>query len=502
MWMPQRITSQLKHAESRVQPLAYGVMILACVIAVVTHSVSLWHYVEFRADQVRDAYVYADMARGVWPTLGPTAIVGHFSIPPLYYYVVFPFTLLSLDPMVQVLPNALCSVLTVPLIMLVVYRFLPHIQRNYRLLLSALGGLWWACLFQSMYWSTREWNPSSVPFFLLLFIVLSDVVYTQRKRWADVLLWSAYGVLLAVIVSLHTITWFIMPAVWLVVCVLFALRTRRWWLPVIGSAVSFLALLPYWYGELQRDFANTRLMWSIVTASKDSSTSVLASIDHAVQSYFTLGDLVYFTEAHVAAFAALFLSVALLGSVYMHRGNARMAVTVYVIFFIYLYSAANFTEAFWVHYTFPIMYVPIVWTMVLLAAVPFRGFARFVAVGGLCAAIVASIATNATALQHYFESTTGTDRMMNTRDIAQALESVPMGSQICGKQSELDRYAYIDQFVSHRQLTFVSTCAAGYYAIFSEYPYHEDTPNPFAETGYTGTLVTRNTVYSVYQVTQ
>ena len=117
--------------------LAYTLMLLATALSMLNRLINLFRYTTFDIgpdpDQVRDAFVYMAMQAGQFPTLGPGASIGGYSLPPLYYYLVFPATLIGPDPRLQVLPNAVLSFLTTPLLIYLVYRLLVRLPLTRRL---------------------------------------------------------------------------------------------------------------------------------------------------------------------------------------------------------------------------------------------------------------------------------------------------------------------------------------------------------------------------------
>jgi hypothetical protein len=148
--------------------LAWVTITLALCVGFVTRFLFLYRYIDFRGDEVRDAYVYAAMRNAPWPALGAhigADFPGDFwHLPPLYYYIVFPFARLGFDPTFAALSSATFSFLTLPLLMFVLYRLLDGLSHTRRLACAALGGLWWSVMVNEVVLATRAWNPSPVIF--------------------------------------------------------------------------------------------------------------------------------------------------------------------------------------------------------------------------------------------------------------------------------------------------------------------------------------------------
>jgi hypothetical protein len=118
--------------------VAYSLMGLAIAIGILTRIISLFQYTTFdigpAPDQIRDAFVYMGMMEGDFPTLGQASSAGGYNLPPLYYYLVFPFVQLGANPALQVLPNGIFSFLAIPLFIVLVYELLENLPASKRLL--------------------------------------------------------------------------------------------------------------------------------------------------------------------------------------------------------------------------------------------------------------------------------------------------------------------------------------------------------------------------------
>ncbi|MBC1258877.1 hypothetical protein GNE54_26035, partial [Trichormus variabilis V5] len=160
--------------------LSYVMMFLSLIWGIYILSFVVINFSDYSGDQINDAYRIMATWDDKWPTLGsgPTAwsgLVGEFYLPPLYYYLVFPFTALTADLSAQAMPNALLTFCSIPLLTLTTYKLLENVERDKRLFLSALAGFWYICLFQNIVMSTGNsiaGNPVSIKFFLLCFVLL------------------------------------------------------------------------------------------------------------------------------------------------------------------------------------------------------------------------------------------------------------------------------------------------------------------------------------------
>lgn len=155
---------------------AYILVAFAIVFGFLSCIISVFSYTTFDIgpdpDQIRDAFVYMNMWHGKFPILGPAASIGGYQLPPLYYYLVFPFTILGADPVYQALANAVFSFLSILLLMYLVYQILENVERERRLLLAGLSGFWYSLIFAEIFIATFQWNPTPVPLFLIIFALL------------------------------------------------------------------------------------------------------------------------------------------------------------------------------------------------------------------------------------------------------------------------------------------------------------------------------------------
>ena len=77
-----------------------------------------------------------------------------FTIPPLYFYLIFPFTILGSNPSFLVLANGLFSFLAIPLLIYLVYQLLENVEFSKRILLASLAGFWYSTVYRD--WETLK----------------------------------------------------------------------------------------------------------------------------------------------------------------------------------------------------------------------------------------------------------------------------------------------------------------------------------------------------------
>ncbi|MEO0540698.1 MAG: hypothetical protein AAFZ80_07515, partial [Cyanobacteria bacterium P01_A01_bin.105] len=287
--------------------LPWGLLMAALLVGGITRLVSLLSYttVDIGAapDQIRDAFVYMGMRGGDFPLLGPSSSVGGYGLPPLYFYLVYPATWLGVSPGWQVLPNSIFSFLSIPLFGWFVYRLLGWAAEPRRRWIAGLASLWYSLLFGFIFISNFQWNPVPIPFFLLAFVLLYEYQFAdaqpaggngQRDRknsYKQLISWALYGVALAVLVSCHSTTLFVMPVVYFGSVVFYLVRRRRWLGPLVSALAAIVALAPYWYGEVLRGGANTKRILSVIRGADGESQSLgmLGRMGRMGQNFFELG---------------------------------------------------------------------------------------------------------------------------------------------------------------------------------------------------------------------
>ncbi|MGB7248985.1 MAG: hypothetical protein WBC73_08605 [Phormidesmis sp.] len=473
-------------------------ILLAMALGLITRIVAVFQYVTFDIgpdpDQIRDAFVVMGIWQGEWPTLGPVAYgagLGGFHILPLYYYLLFPFTLFGKTPAAQAFPNAFFSFLSIPIFIVLIYRLLEGVHASKRLFLSGLSGFWYSLLFGSIFISNFQWNPSSIPFFFMSFTLLCDIQIKNLADWkVQIPAWIGSGIILAILVSLHTSALFVMPVVYVIVSLNFIFKTfkkrginLRLALPGLGWLAAIVALTPYWIGESSSRFSNTKaILRTALSASgsapeSDEKTFFLFNIVerlgntalHALnvvrQAYFWNASVLYLVISLVAI--TLVVSVAF----FKFKGNQTIWLLWLSTWALLLLAAASLDPSDTVfYYRILVTAAPIALTAVALAYVELSGSRAIAYSSAIACFITLSCVNNLYYDAQFMAAKYGGDRVMNTQEIAQIMEQLPIGAKICDpriarKRSAINQYNYIDTYITHRQIEAVSECEVGSYVI-------------------------------------
>ncbi|MEM9903730.1 MAG: hypothetical protein AAF921_01725 [Cyanobacteria bacterium P01_D01_bin.44] len=478
-------------ADQRVLTMGYLLISLGILIGLSTRLLAVFQYVTFDIgpdpDQIRDAFAVMNMWRGDLPTLGPqVSTVGRHHILPLYYYLFFPFTLLGPNPIFQALPNALFSFLSIPLFIYLIYQLLERIEKSKRIFLSGLGGFWYSLLYGDIFISNFQWNPSSIPFFIMVLTLLFKLQMQGNFSFAiQALLWTVYGAILAIIVSLHSSTLFVMPVVFAVTSSIFiydAIKRKRKFLlvsfPFVSILSALITLTPYWIGEIGRNFNNTKaILRTIFETSRQSDENILISIYTKISnlflSYIMIAQQAYFwnTSWLYLIISITFLSLVTGWGLFKFKGNRHIWLMWCSLWAVFLLAASNINPIETpFYYKLLLLFAPIVFTLSSLAYLDCSPTKKkiFSCLIGLF--IFLSVASNLFYDYRFMVSKYGPERLVNTADIIQIMNQLPARSTICDPRIERKRevnnqYNYIDTYITHKRISLLSECQPGNFVI-------------------------------------
>jgi hypothetical protein len=478
MKTPPIFTSQLR--------AGYVFILLAICIGLITRIIFVFQYVTFDIgpdpDQIRDAFTVMNIWQGHFPTLGPRASVGGHSILPLYYYLFFPFTILGANPEFQALPNAFFSFLSIPLLMYLIYSLLENERFSLRIFLSGLGGLWYSLLFGDIFISNFQWNPSSIPFFLMTFSLLYKLQLDRKYSFSIQILFSVlYGINFAILMSLHSSTLFILPVAFFILSSIYiyiALKRRRGipfsLLPFISLASTLIVLLPYWIGEIERNFQNTKaIAQTILTSSNQSNPNFLiylyGKIINLILNYVTLAQQAYFwnTSWIFLVVSVVFSLSILFWGVRAIKINQPIWLAWCSIWIVFLIASSNI-DALNIpfFYKISVIFLPIILTLFSLIHINKVNSSNWLLISLFGAFIALSTICNLQYDYRFMGSKYGNHRLMNTTDMTQILSKLTSGSTLCdpriGRKRRINNiYNYIDSYVTHNKIIVSEECHEG-----------------------------------------
>jgi hypothetical protein len=453
-------------------------------------------------DETANGYVYANMAKGLhallasgtlelgsWPTLGQAISIASrgrpFHVPPLYHYLVFFLGgFLGPHPTFYVLAETILSVLTGPLLSFLLYRMLSGIERDKRLLLSALAGLWHSVLFVNLFYASYGANFSQIPFFVFLFVLLFDRQMSREAvRPSQVLSWSAYGIVFALLISLHATALLVMPGIFAGCCLLFVYKHHRQPMSycMVGVAVLFaaLALAPYWAGEVSRQWANSRTILGFLSF-ESGPISVTTFLDRLLGSLLTsldLGRQVYVlgTPRALVVLSSGVMTAAVVLALTRFRGNRMILGQLVVIWGGFLAAAMCYRDprSILMHWKMLIVYCPVVCTITAMAYADYGRLGGKICVWLLGCFMVVSIWANMRYDTNFLYYKFAKERMFTVNDAVDVLKRLPEGTRVCPfwydwlSRVKFHPFKYIDRYIVQRGFTFVplGECGPGCYLV-------------------------------------
>ncbi len=468
--------------------LAFFLATSALVIGFLTRIIACFQYITYdigpAPDQIRDAFIYMNMWEGKLPTLGPGSSIGGYSLPPLYYYLVFPFTILGANLEFQVLPNALFSFLSIILLTYFLYQILAKLGTSLEnnLVLSALGGLWYSTFYGEIFINNFQWNPGPIIFFSLLFLLLYEFQYSSQnstyKSLNHKIAWIVYGIVLAILVSLHSTTLFIMPVVFFVSLVMFIYKKRNikkdWLLPLFSIISSLIVLFPYWQGEIPSKFANTKKIINTVLNSSGESGGLIEKLFSSLTAYLQLGQQAYFVSyasINIIISLIFFSIITYFGIKKVRNGNILLIFSI-LIFTLFLLASSSFTGSnFHYHYKLLILIIPIIFTVITLAQTKIdQDKKQLVLTSLIILSIIYSLFTNLYFDSKFWDAKYGKNRIMSTNDIVEIFNQLPEGQTICGvnlrgSRKKINTFNYIDKYITQKNFNLVTKCNSGDFLI-------------------------------------
>jgi len=453
--------------------IIFILLFLAISIGFFTRIYSVFQYDQFGGDQARDAFVYAKMRQGEWPLLGPGSSVGGYALPPLYYYLNFIVSFGSLDPAMQAFPNALFSFLSIPLLAYFILLLLNGFKSHRAWLVASFGALWWSLFFNDIVLNNLEWNPNSVPFFLLMLLVLIAKVSEPNLKLAKkIIIWSVLGLAVSILMSLHSSALFVVPAVFTIFVLIYLIKNRRIkssWFSLLSFVMIFIMHLSYLYGEFGRGFENTKNIISTVTQSSAGGYTFFERFDRSLFNYLELGNLAYFAAKNMGTIAHFFLSVVLGLAVVKFKGNKTLWAFLWGIWLVFSYAASSFWGTFYIHYKILIWFAPIVFTAVYLQYFNFKNIKQVILAAVVLILSLHSISINYNTTVMYLDGKYGSQRLALTSDISELLKTLPESSRLCTSNDYELSYKYIASVSNPKNVSITQICEDSDIKIYYRY---------------------------------
>lgn len=209
----------------------------------------------FQLDQSRDSKIIqkaVDNGPGELPLLGPraggTSSDSTIYLGPVFYYFQYiSASIFGNRPNILAWPDLLFSILAIPL-------FYYFVRKYFSIILSlGLTLLSSSSLFLIVY-GRFAWNPNSIPFFMLLFLVGLLNFQSKKKRYFWIFL-ATFA--MSIIIQLHFIAFFLTPLIFLIFIIL-NFKKIDFKIILIIVAVFSLVNMPVFLSEYQNKGENTK----------------------------------------------------------------------------------------------------------------------------------------------------------------------------------------------------------------------------------------------------
>ncbi|MDD3487706.1 MAG: glycosyltransferase family 39 protein [Candidatus Moranbacteria bacterium] len=254
----------------------YGWALLAIIVlGIFLRAYHFHQWLNIGLDQVKDAQRVETVLEGKepWPQYGPEMSNSgtggrskRFRLGPMYYYFeIASAGIFGNRPDSMAYPDLFFSILSIPLFFVFMNRYF---SRQISLMLTGL----YTISFFSLFFSHAAWNPNSIPFFTLLYL-LSLLEFLERRndtRW----IWAiSLGIALGVAVQLHAILLVLFPAVAVLAFAYLLKKDPRVWKKILAVFFCVIVLnLGQVRGEISNDFKNTKIFLN--SLSKSSRTGL------------------------------------------------------------------------------------------------------------------------------------------------------------------------------------------------------------------------------------
>lgn len=215
----------------------FWIILLIVLIGVFLRTYNFSEYLRFNPDQARDAGIIKNAIEGKekLPLLGPQAGGTDFKLGPIFYYFEFASAkLFGTSPDKMAYPDLIFSILSIPLL----YLFL---RKYFSLKITLLSVFSFTVSFFAVKYSRFAWNPNSIPFFTLLFLLSLNKIGENKEKikWT----WFLFlGIALGVGIQLHSLLLFSFPIVTAIYFVWFFFKKNPNWkkIWIVVVAVIFL----------------------------------------------------------------------------------------------------------------------------------------------------------------------------------------------------------------------------------------------------------------------
>lgn len=212
--------------------------------------------IEFKADEAQNLFLAARPIFG--HPFPPGATVSSIGIlnPPLINYLLFPFTLISLNPKAISLMIGLLNSLFIGIFFLIVKKYYGMITAIFSSLLMAFSP--WMILFSRKIWA----QDLLVPFVVILFLSIHKLLVDKKTKY-----WLVYTLISLLLIQLHQSS-----LIFIIILTTFLIKKVKinFFSCFLGVVLGFLPLIPYFLYVLNNLWIDPSTI--IVSGGKFSAT--------------------------------------------------------------------------------------------------------------------------------------------------------------------------------------------------------------------------------------
>lgn len=243
------------------------ILIAIILIGIFLRTYQFRDWMTFNPDQARDALEVQKVldGRAPLPVLGPQAGNTAFKLgPAFYYFEIISAKIFGREAHKMAYPDLFFSIISIPLLFVFLRNFFV---KNVALTLT---GLYTISFFVITY-SRFAFNPNSIPFFTLLFLLSLLGILNAEKRenfWFAILL----GISMGIGIQLHALLFLAMPFVSLLVLVYLFVKKIFVWKSVLIT-LAFFAIFngPYIFGEMRTGWTNSKAFFAGAGSETESA---------------------------------------------------------------------------------------------------------------------------------------------------------------------------------------------------------------------------------------
>ncbi len=237
--------------------------LLLILLLLIAAFLRLWRiadFTQFRGDQgVAGVVIYEALQNKQIPLTGPTVSTGELPGPAYYYLIALPLILSNFNPLVPAIMFAVLGVVTVALLYYLGSRMFG---RAAGFLIAALYALSPPVVEKSR----NMWNPTAIPFFVMLVLLAFYKIHKEKKL--SYILLSACSI--GILVQLHYtnalwILWTIALWVYEYIKNKDTKKNRKFILWSLGAILAFFVpLFPFLFYEVGHQFIDVREVFTLL----------------------------------------------------------------------------------------------------------------------------------------------------------------------------------------------------------------------------------------------